>query len=142
MNFRYRLMQFMSGRYGIDSMFYVLFGTAATISITNLSLRYLGLICPRGMLLLHVLVDVLVVFAVFRVLSRNHEARRRENMLVFRVIEKVRQHKNLKRRKKADYTHIYKKCPRCRAVLRLPRKKGKHKTVCPKCNKEFSVRVR
>ena len=35
MNFRYKLMRFMSGRYGIDALFYVLFGVAAVLFIVN-----------------------------------------------------------------------------------------------------------
>ena len=44
--------------------------------------------------------------------------------------------------KKADKVHVYKKCPACGAVLRLPRRIGVHKTVCPKCGKEFTVKVK
>ena len=37
---------------------------------------------------------------------------------------------------------LWEKCPSCKAILRLPRRIGVHKTVCPKCGKEFTVRVR
>ena len=54
---------------------------------------------------------------------------------------KFKEKKNTYRQHKAARTHIYKKCPNCHAVLRLPRRKGKHTTVCPNCSKEFKVRV-
>ena len=38
-------------------------------------------------------------------------------------------------------THVFKKCPGCKAVLRLPRKKGKHTVNCPHCHKNFTVHV-
>ena len=133
MNFRYKLMQFMSGRYGIDGMFYVLFGISAVLSIVNIFFRSL---------ILQSVVYAVIIYAIFRVLSRNTRARACENALTQRLLNKIKQQQNLYRRRKADYTHIYKKCPRCHAVLRLPRKKGKHKTVCPKCSKEFSAYVR
>ncbi|MDO4607661.1 MAG: hypothetical protein Q4B40_00530 [Clostridia bacterium] len=133
MNFRYKLMQFMSGRYGIDNMFYMLFGVSAVLSIVNIFVRST---------ILQLVVYTVIIYAFFRAFSRNIEARRRENRWVNNWAERIKKEQELNRRRKADYTHVYKKCPRCRAVLRLPRRVGKHKTVCPKCNNEFWVRVK
>ncbi len=132
MNFRYRLMQFMSGRYGIDNLFYVLLGLAMALSVVNIFVRSV---------ILQFIVYAIIIFAVFRFLSRNISARSRENQYVKGVINKIIASRNIKRQRRADFTHIYKKCPYCRAILRLPRKKGKHTTVCPKCSKSFKVRV-
>lgn len=132
MNFRYRLMQFMSGRNGVDGLFYAIFGVAAVLSIANCFIRSL---------VLQIIVYVLVGFAFFRIMSRNIEARRRENQWFNKIKFLYVYKRNIRRQRKADYSHVYKKCPRCRAVLRLPRRKGKHTTVCPKCNKEFKVYV-
>ncbi len=133
MNFRYKLMRFMSGRYGVDAMFFVLLFLSLTISIINIFLR---------LIILQLITDIIIIYAVFRALSRNIAARRRENAWAIKLFQKINQRQSLKRRMQADYNHIYKKCPKCRAVLRLPRKQGKHKTVCPKCDNEFSVRVK
>ena len=132
MNFRYRLMQFMSGRNGVDGLFYAIFGVAAVLSIANCFIRSL---------VLQIIVYVLVGFAFFRIMSRNIEARRRENQWFNKIKFLYVYKRNIRRQRKADYSHVYKKCPRCRAVLRLPRRKGKHTTVCPKCNKGFKVYV-
>lgn len=132
MNFKYRLMQFMSGRYGVDSLFYVIFGVAAVLSIINCFIRSL---------ILQIIVYAIVVFAFFRMMSRNIEARRRENQWFNKTKIMFVNKRNIRRQRKADYSHVYKKCPRCHAVLRLPRRKGKHTTVCPKCNKQFKVFV-
>lgn len=133
MNFRYRLMQFMSGRYGTDQLFYAIFITAMVISFINLFLRW-------GVLQL--VVYALVVFAVFRMFSRNLEARRRENRWFREKMGIIKHKKELYEQRKADKCHVYRKCPACKAILRLPHRLGKHKTVCPKCNKEFTVKVR
>lgn len=125
-------MQFMSGRYGIDNLFYLLFGIAAVLSLVN---------CFVKVWWLQLIVYAIIVYAFFRIFSRNVEARRRENQAVRRVGFKIIEKRNIHRQRKADYTHIYKKCPNCHAVLRLPRRKGKHTTVCPKCGKQFKVRV-
>ena len=133
MNFRYRLMQFMSGRYGIDRLFYGLFAVAMVISFINLFLR-------SG--ILQLVVYAIVVFALLRVLSRNLEARRRENKWFRDKMGILKRKKDLYEQRKADKCHVYKKCPECKAILRLPHRIGKHKTVCPRCNKEFTVKVR
>ncbi len=132
MNFRYRLIQFMSGRYGIDALFYVLFGVSAVLVIVNMFI---------GSIVLQLIIDAILVYAFYRALSRNIAARRRENQALMHLGFKIREKQNVRRQRKADYTHIYKKCPRCHAVLRLPRRKGKHTTICPKCSKEFRVYV-
>lgn len=132
MNFRYRLMQFMSGRYGVDNLFYVLLIGAMALSVVNIFARLWAL---------QLIVYAIVFFAVFRFLSRNTSARARENQYVKGIINKMITARNTRRLRKADFTHIYKKCPYCHATLRLPRRKGKHTTVCPKCSKSFRVRV-
>ncbi len=132
MNFRYRLIQFMSGRYGVDGLFYAIFGVAAALSIANIFIRSL---------IIQIIVYSLMIFAFFRTMSRNIEARRRENQWFNKFKTWCIYKRNVHRRRKADYNHVYKKCPRCHAVLRLPRRKGKHTTVCPKCNKQFKVYV-
>ncbi len=132
MNFRYKLMQFMSGRYGVDNLFYVLFGISIVISLINVFVRSV---------ILQLIVYAIIAFALFRFMSRNISARARENQYVSGIMNKITASRNIKRQRRADFTHIYKKCPYCGAVLRLPRKKGKHTTVCPKCAKSFKVRV-
>ncbi len=132
MNFRYRLMEFMRGRYGLDNMFYVIFAVAAALALINCFLRSW---------ILQMIVYALGIYAFYRVLSRNTEARAKENRRVNELLNKIKKRMDTNRQRKADITHIYKKCPYCKAVLRLPRTKGKHSTVCPRCNKKFSVRV-
>lgn len=132
MNFRYRIMQFMSGRYGIDKLFYVLFSVAAVISIVN---------CFVHSWILQMMVYFIIIYAFFRVMSRNTLARKRENERLMSFVRSFRNKREINRQRRADLTHIYKKCSVCKAVLRLPRRKGKHKTVCPRCAHEFTVWV-
>lgn len=132
MNFRYKLMQFLSGRYGVDTSFYVLFILSAILAFLNCFLRFWPL---------QIVVYAITFYAIFRMFSRNINARTKENRIITGWIFKMKNNMAIARSRKADVTHIYKKCPNCKATLRLPRRKGKHKTVCPKCSKEFSVRV-
>lgn len=133
MNFRYKLMRFLSGRYGVDKTFYVLFAFAAALALLNCFLR---------LIYLQAAVYAICIYAIFRMFSRNISARQKEDEIITGWIYKLKNKRRTYRQRKADTTHIYKKCPACKAVLRLPKKKGRHKTVCPKCGKEFSVNVR
>lgn len=133
MNFRYRLMQFMYGRYGTDELTYALFIFAAILSFINIFLR-------SG--ILQLVVYALVIYAIFRILSRNLEARRRENRFFKEKIGFIMKQKEIYENRKNDKLHVYKKCPACKAVLRLPHRIGTHTTVCPRCGKEFKVKVR
>ena len=132
MNLRWRIAQFMSGRYGADELFYVMFSISAALALANIFIRSL---------IIQIIVYVIMLLALLRVFSRNVNARAKENAIVVSVINKIRSFSGRYRQRRADYTHVYKRCPKCRAVLRLPRKKGKHTTVCPRCNKKFTVRV-
>ena len=39
-------------------------------------------------------------------------------------------------------THVYRECPYCHAILRLPKESGTHMTRCPRCRESFSVSVK
>ena len=68
----------------------------------------------------------------------NDEISSGKNKIKNKVIEKIKL-----RKKKWAYrkTHIYRKCPNCKAEIRLPKKKGKHVCTCPRCKKDFDVIV-
>lgn len=132
MNFRERLWRLMSGRYGVDETFFLLTAAAAALALVNGFLRNAWL---------QLAVYIIMILALIRVFSRNSEQRRRENRAVKAFTEKLSAYRKEKERRRADFRHIYKKCPHCKAVLRLPRRKGKHKTICPRCGKKLSVYV-
>lgn len=133
MNFRYRLMQFMSGRYGTDSLTNALLIFCAVVSFINVFVRS-GII--------QLIVYAVIMFAFYRVLSRNHEARRKENRYFNEKLNVFKTKMEIYRNQKNDKFHVYRKCPDCKAVLKLPHRIGEHTTVCPRCNKEFKVKVK
>ena len=132
MNFRYKIMQFMSGRYGVDRLFYVLLYLAAAVALVNCFVR-IGVI--------QFVVYALVIVAFWRFFSRNIEARTKENNIAIGWIYNIKNKIRIHNERKADTMHVYKKCPKCKAVLRLPRKKETHSTICPKCKNTFKVRI-
>ncbi len=132
-NFFYNLgtkfQKFMYGRYGIDRLYNILLFAYLIILITALVIgravdsRLYSVISLAGLLL--------ILFAFYRVFSKNIEKRRKENAKWMRFENKV----------KCRKTHIFRKCPKCKSVLRLKKIKGKHRVSCPHCNENFEIRV-
>lgn len=133
MNFRYKLMQFMSGRYGADALGNFILIFAVVLAVANIALRSL---------ILQIIVYTLMFYQIYRLFSRNVEKRRKENRWFLDKASYFKRKKEIKAQRRADKCHVYKKCPKCKATLRLPYRVGKHKTVCPRCQKEFSVKVK
>ena len=76
----------------------------------------------------------LVIWIMSRLFSKNIAARRKENERFCNFFKLI---KNKHRDRK---THVYRKCPECKVVLRLPKSKGKHFVVCPRCKNRFKVK--
>jgi hypothetical protein len=132
-NFWYRLTRFMYGRYGVDKLFYALVVLYFILTGINSFLRLWPIY----------LVGLAVIgFALFRVLSRNIYKRQREGQAFEKQWNKIKTKCRLYKKRFEDRkTHCFRKCPRCKAMLRLPKRKGRHTAVCPRCRHEFSIRV-
>lgn len=125
----------MLGRYGVDALgkclmvVYITFAVISTVLTLTLfkdnvvAYIIMGAICAT-----------IFVLTYWRMMSRNIAKRRRENQL-FCNFFKLRRDKFRDRK-----THVYRKCPSCKATLRLPRAKGMHTVVCPRCKHRFSVK--
>jgi len=84
---------------------------------------------------------ILVVIVLFRMLSKNIKARQKENGIFKKIIGFItKPFENIKRNIK-DKDHVYKRCPKCKTVLKLPLpdKKGFNKAKCPKCKKSLRL---
>lgn len=131
MKFRERIARFMAGRNGVDQL-------GQALLWVYILLVVLGLIW-KGFSLLAFLA---VVILFWRMLSKNLYKRQAENRKYLTVLWKVKNFFSLQKRKFTDRkTHRYRTCPYCKATLRLPNKKGKHTVNCPKCHKDFEVKI-
>ena len=74
---------------------------------------------------------------IFRMFSRNIAARQKENAAFLKMKNQV----VFAFRRLFDRKHAYRTCPHCKAQLRLPRKKGVHTVGCPKCHRDFKVKI-
>ncbi len=128
-----RLRQFMYGRYGSDQLNTALIIAAVALSFVNIFARSL---------VIYIIQLVIMAFAVYRMFSRKIQTRLRENKAFLSVWEKIKLFfVRIKNRFKDRKTHVYMKCPTCKAQLRLPRVKGEHGVKCPKCGAEFRVKI-
>lgn len=130
------LRNFMMGRYGLDQM---------TVGLLVGMMVFSLLSSLTWFLPLYLISIALMIWAVFRVFSRNTAARARENekFLVFwNQVKKwwngVRQWFGKQKRKWDDRkTHVYFRCPNCKKELRVPKGKGKLEVTCPLCRSKF-----
>lgn len=135
---RQKLSRFLYGRYGMDKMGTVLSVIAIVLWLVSALLRRL----VRVSLVISLLALVLYAYVLFRALSRNIVKRSAENRAFCRLTAPIGSFFTLQRDRIRDRRHhVYRRCPRCRAILRLPRRAGKHDVRCPKCQNGFSVRI-
>lgn len=124
----------MQGRYGVDSFYKFLLWTYVAIVVVNIFV---------GSKILYFLSLFVFIYMFYRFFSKNIYKRQAENIKYWNFREKVRKGFNLQKNKwKFRKTHVYRKCPHCKANIKLPKKKGKGICNCPKCKKDFEVRVR
>ena len=123
----------MYGRYGSDTLAKVmLYVCLIWMIVANIIALFVDSVWFS--VAYYLITTAMIVWMFFRMFSRNIAARRRENER-FCGFFKLRRNKFRDRK-----THVYRKCHACGAVLRLPKAKGKHFVVCPRCNKRFEVK--
>ena len=123
------LRAFMAGRNGLDTL-----GLASVIAavVVNVLAQILD------SYILSVVAMALMVYAFFRILSRNVTRRRQESYRFEHLFSAVRGGVSGwldRRRQSKDYKFFT--CPGCRNKLRVPRGKGKIQITCPKCGQRF-----
>lgn len=113
--------RFMEGRYGTDKLNMALLRTALVLMVVDLFL-------PEGTLKLvfWALSYGLMIWAVFRTLSRNTYRRYEENRKFLRFFDSLK-----------DREHRYFNCPKCHQRVRVPRGAGKIAISCPRCREKF-----
>ena len=135
---RDKFNKFMQGRYGVDELSRFTMGAALVLIILTMFItmfnRNLGSIFDF-------LGIAAIVYAYFRIFSRNIQQRYAENQKYLQLTSKFRlrlkKKKNLMKQRKTH--HIY-SCPGCGQKVRIPRGKGKIEIECPKCHTKFVKR--
>ena len=113
--------RFMQGRYGSDKLNVLLIWVAFIIFLISVFVGYTPV--KIGLMVIYY---GFLIWAIFRMLSRNTYKRYQENRKYLRTLERIR-----------DRKHKHFDCPRCRQPVRVPRGKGKISITCPKCKEKF-----
>ncbi len=115
------LRSFMAGRYGTDRLNMVILCAGLAASILSSLVR----ITPLN-LIFWLLSYGLMIWAIWRGLSRNTYKRYQENRKFMQIFDRMK-----------DRQHRYFDCPKCHQMVRVPRGKGKISITCPRCREKF-----
>ena len=119
------LFHFMSGRYGTDRLNMVILcvGVAASILSAFFQQYWWGRLA-------WVLSYALMIWAIFRSLSRNTYKRYEENRKFLLFFDRIK-----------DHQHRYFTCPKCKSRLRVPRGVGSVTITCKSCGNKFDKKA-
>ena len=115
------LRVFMAGRYGTDRLNMAILGAGLAASLLSVISPVSGL-----NMILFLLSYGLMIWAIFRTLSRKTYKRYEENRRFLQFWTRLK-----------DRQHRYFDCPKCRQMVRVPRGKGKIAITCPRCREKF-----
>lgn len=130
-----KLRRFNYGRYGMDQfgvaiVFLYLFTALLTTITRVLWFQTVGL--------------AFAIYELFRMLSRNITARRRENNWFLKwaqpIYTKIGSFIGRKIAEYRDKDHKYFNCPTCHSRLRVPKGRGNLRVTCPKCGNVNNVK--
>jgi hypothetical protein len=129
---RQKLSRFMYGRYGIDEL-------SKFLSYACLALIFLSVFfrdAARFVLFLPAIAGL--IYSYYRMFSKDFSKRRQENAKYLHLKSRFDNWRRLRLhmwKQRKEYRFF--KCPSCRAVLRVPKGKGKIRIVCKKCGSAF-----
>lgn len=134
-----KIAKFMYGRYGTDEL-------SRFLSSTGLILLVLSLILGFWVHTLQIVFTVIafsvVIFVYIRTFSKNFAKRRSENAKYLIIRSRICDQRRLssdKWKQRKEYRFF--KCPSCKAVLRVPKDKGRIRVVCKKCGTAFEKKT-
>lgn len=131
-----KFARFMYGRYGMDEL-------SKFLTYIGLILLVLSVFLGQTVRTVALVIAILIIGATYyRTFSKNYERRRAENAKYLKwkspILERLRLRRDMwKQRKEFKFF----KCPSCKAILRVPKGKGKVRVVCKKCGTAFEKKT-
>jgi len=123
-----RLRAMMTDRNGLDKLSIALIVLALVINAFS---QFFPLLILFSL--------IVMIYAVWRVFSKNLAKRRNENYRFTRILGDIKDSNEkwrFRRQQSKQYKFFY--CPGCKSKLRVPRGKGKISITCPRCGLKFS----
>ena len=131
LSMKYR--QFMIGRYGSDELnLFLVFIALALLILSRLPY----------MLFMYFVSFAILIYALFRMYSRNIAKRYEEKTKFLKIKNKITSWKRIKSEAHRNRkTHKYFRCKKCKASIRVPKGVGKIEVSCPKCRHKVIKKV-
>lgn len=126
-----KLIQFMMGRYGTDTLNKHILYTVLVLIVLNLLLNNR---------VLYFLSYALIAVDLFRTFSKNITARSAENAKYEEFMRPVFDQVKVMQKNFSDKDHKYFVCKNCHKMVRVPKGKGKIEVTCPRCGHHFDAR--
>lgn len=130
------LQRLMYGRNGSDQLGRTAIVAALVLDVVSMFVirsRHLRLVGS----LLYCVAMALLLYAIFRVFSKNLYKRREENSKFLQWTWKVKNGRSAAKARHADTAHKYFTCKNCKTICRVPVGKGKVIITCPKCGAQI-----
>lgn len=133
------LSRVMYGRYGTDQLNLFLLGVWVALYAVSLALSLFHKVLPAQ--ILNLVAYGIIIWSLFRMLSRNYDRRRRENEFFLEKVSPLTHTIRQYRAQRRDKDHRYFRCPSCGAVLRVPKMTGKVNITCRSCGTVFQKKL-
>jgi len=129
---RNSVYRFMSGRYGNDALNNFMLISVTIVMILNAIFF--------NSVIITILEEVVIVFIIYRSLSRNFSKRYLENNAYMKYRRIFKKRIVLLKKQLSDRKNRYYICPNCNQMVRVPKGKGKIVVTCSKCRTKFEKR--
>ncbi len=131
---REKFYRFMAGRYGTDILNKDILWLTIILVFANLFIRSA---------VIYIIIYALFILSLFRMFSKNVTKRRAENAKYLIKRNKVVKFCKLQINKVKYYKEFkYVTCKKCKAVIRVPRKKGTKNISCPGCGNPITIVIK
>ena len=131
--FRDKIQRFFYGRNGNDKLNNFIFFLYIVSFIIYLFIRHYIVIIASA---------ILLILYTYRMLSKKLYVRQKENAVYVKITTAIkRPFLRFFHRIRDRKTHVYKKCPNCKRVLKLRKVKGEHTVKCPVCANHFKIKI-
>lgn len=123
------LSKLLHGRYGVDQF---------SVALMFMSVLFSLLFTFTDWTIFYIISSVILIYAIYRIFSKNFTKRQRENQLWNKYYFSFRRKTDKCIRRAKDFPHYrYYTCLNCKQTIRIPRGKGRIEIRCPKCGYSF-----
>ena len=128
------IIRFFYGRNGVDSLNKFIFVLYLASTLAYIITNHISAI---------ILESVFLFILIYRTLSKKLYNRQRENEIYLNIVKLIkRPFLRFSHRIRDRKTHVYKKCPNCKKILKLKKVKGNHTVKCPNCKNAFNIKIK